>query len=172
MMGESMAKHADEPAQDAPETSPATPAEAKEEPAPSPEEHRTAVKRSLGDVQDYTRAADLFQVLADPTRLRLIAAMARAPLCVGDLSQVVELGQSATSHALRILRDRGIAQATRAGQMVRYGLADSGIRRLLAAAWAQSMGGEPPEALRLEEESREKDGRSKKKKKKKKKKHK
>lgn len=129
------------------------------------------VRRSLGVMEDYEEAARLFQVFADATRLRLVSALSSSPLCVNELSEVVNLGQSATSHALRILRDRGIVGAIREGQQVRYHLADPEVRVLLAQAWGQALDGEPPEAIvgpeSLDEES---NGHGKKKKKKKKKK--
>ncbi|NUP90592.1 MAG: winged helix-turn-helix transcriptional regulator [Candidatus Sumerlaeia bacterium] len=110
--------------------------------------HRiAALREALGAKEDYGAAADLFHVLSDPTRLRLIAALAQTPLCVGELSQIVDLGQSATSHALRILRDRGIARATREGQQVRYQLADEHLRPLLAAGWSHALDAPPPSAF-------------------------
>lgn len=118
---------------------------------PPPEEtngHRIAsIREALGARDDYSSAAELFHVLSDPTRLRLIAALAKSPMCVGELSQVVDLGQSATSHALRILRDRGIARAQREGQMVRYHLADEQLRPLLAAGWSHALDSAVPEAF-------------------------
>jgi ArsR family transcriptional regulator len=118
-----------------------------DEPCPLDKVRVEEVRQSLGSPEDHERTARLFQVFADPTRLRLIAALARAPLCVHELSEVVGLGQSATSHALRILRDRGIARAVREGQQVRYHLADAHIRELLATGWIHALGCEPPEAL-------------------------
>lgn len=157
------------------------------EQATAPGETKAAVTQEirgrLGPAEDYEHAAELFQVLSDPTRLRLIAALATSPLCVGELSAVVGLGQSATSHALRILRDRGIAVAQRAGQQVRYELANGQIRGLLASAWRQALETEPPVALAAPtgasgdtaeergEDGEEHEKHKKKKKKKKKKKH-
>jgi len=119
--------------------------------SPPPEESNgqriASIREALGAKDDYASAAELFHVLSDPTRLRLIAALAKTPLCVGELSQVVDLGQSATSHALRILRDRGIARAQREGQMVRYHLADDQLRPLLAAGWSHALDAAIPEAF-------------------------
>jgi DNA-binding transcriptional ArsR family regulator len=115
-----------------------------------PEKDATRVataRASLGSLEDHEQVARLFQIFGDPTRLRLITALARAPLCVHELSDVVGLGQSATSHALRILRDRGIARAEREGQMIRYHLADEHIRELLANGWTHALGCDPPRAL-------------------------
>jgi DNA-binding transcriptional ArsR family regulator len=108
----------------------------------------TEVRASLGENLLFTRTADLFHILSDPTRLRLIVALAKTPLCVGDLSQVVGLGQSATSHALRILRDRGIAIAVREGQQVRYHLIDEALRDLIRSGWRHAVGDKLPAALK------------------------
>lgn len=79
--------------------------------------------------------ARLFAVLADPTRLRLLDALARADeLCVCDLALVVGQSVSAVSHQLRLLRDRQVVVRRKAGRIVYYQLADAHVRRLLADA--------------------------------------
>ena len=50
------------------------------------------------------RMAELFGVLADPNRLRLLSALASQELCVCDLAAAAKMSESAVSHQLRILR--------------------------------------------------------------------
>ena len=76
------------------------------------------------------RMAELFGVLADPSRLRLLSALASQELCVCDLAAVAKMSESAVSHQLRILRTMRLVSYRREGRNVYYGLADSHIINL------------------------------------------
>ena len=49
----------------------------------------------------------VFQTLADPTRLRIVEALAAGELAVGDLVRTVDIDQSGVSRHLRILGEAG-----------------------------------------------------------------
>ena len=74
--------------------------------------------------------AETFRVLGDPTRIRLIAAMAVAERCVGDLASLVGMSESAVSHQLRMLRAARLVRTRRAGRQVFYTLDDAHILAL------------------------------------------
>jgi DNA-binding transcriptional ArsR family regulator len=74
--------------------------------------------------------ADTFRVLGDPTRIRLIAAMALTERYVGDLATLVGMSESAVSHQLRILRAARLVRTRRAGRQVFYTLDDGHILAL------------------------------------------
>ena len=74
--------------------------------------------------------AETFRVLGDPTRIRLIAAMALAERCVGDLASLVGMSESAVSHQLRMLRAARLVRTRRAGRQVFYTLDDAHILAL------------------------------------------
>lgn len=76
------------------------------------------------------RMAELFSVLADPSRLRLLSALAQQELCVCDLAAAVKMSESAVSHQLRTLRAMRLVSYRKAGRNVYYGLADSPITYL------------------------------------------
>jgi ArsR family transcriptional regulator, lead/cadmium/zinc/bismuth-responsive transcriptional repressor len=82
---------------------------------------------SLPDVARTHALADLFSALADPTRVRIIAALEGREMCVGDIAAALGLSQSATSHQLRTLRQHGLVQATRHGRMMYYALDDDHV---------------------------------------------
>jgi DNA-binding transcriptional ArsR family regulator len=75
--------------------------------------------------------ADTFAVLGDPTRVRLVDALAQGELCVSDLASLIGLTESAVSHQLRLLRSLRLVRARRAGRQVYYQLDDAHIRTLL-----------------------------------------
>src|SRR5689334_8994525 len=89
---------------------------------------------SNGPLLDEHAAEELaatFAVLGDPTRVRLVDALAHGELCVSELADVVGLSESAVSHQLRLLRSLRIVRARRAGRQVYYQLDDNHIRTLL-----------------------------------------
>lgn len=75
--------------------------------------------------------ATTFATLADPTRARLLHALAMTDeLCVCDLALLLGLSQSAVSHQLRLLRDRRVVSRRKAGRIVYYRLADEHVRHV------------------------------------------
>lgn len=86
--------------------------------------------------------ADLARALADPTRVRLLALLARTPLSVSELAAVTQLAQPRVSTHLGRLRDAGLVHAHRDGQGSLYRTADEAwspeaaavVRAVLAAA--------------------------------------
>lgn len=93
-----------------------------------------AVRASMPAEDDVVDLADVFGLLADPSRLRLLVALLGAELCVCDLAAAAGMSESATSHALRILRAHRVVVARRAGRMAYYSLADAHVRMLLDLA--------------------------------------
>lgn len=73
------------------------------------------------------RMAELFGILADPNRLRLLSALASQELCVCDLAAAAKMSESAVSHQLRTLRTMRLVSYRREGRNIYYGLADSHI---------------------------------------------
>jgi ArsR family transcriptional regulator, lead/cadmium/zinc/bismuth-responsive transcriptional repressor len=100
-----------------------------------------AVARATGALptqHEQDRLAALFASLADPTRSRLLLALANEELCVCDLSEIAGVSQSAVSHQLRTLRDLRLVAWTREGKRAVYRLADDHIRDLLAIGLAHA----------------------------------
>lgn len=69
-------------------------------------------------------------MLGDPTRIRLIAAMAASERCVSALAALVGMSESAVSHQLRMLRAARLVRTRRAGRQVFYTLDDGHILAL------------------------------------------
>lgn len=91
-----------------------------------------AVKARLIDTEDAGRLAEMFRLLGDPTRTRILFALLEAgELCVCDLAETVEIPESRLSHALRLLRTAGVVRNRRDGRMIYYSLDDSHVRLLL-----------------------------------------
>ncbi len=78
--------------------------------------------------------ADVFGLLADPGRLRMLLALRDEEMCVGDLAMTAGQSESSASHALGLLRAHGVVAVRRAGRMAYYRLADAHVRLLLDVA--------------------------------------
>jgi DNA-binding transcriptional ArsR family regulator len=90
----------------------------------------SAVKSNLVDERSALEMADLFKTLGDPTRVKLIHALVQSELCVHELTQVLDMGQSAVSHQLRFLRNLRIVKRRKAGKIVYYSLDDDHVVQL------------------------------------------
>ncbi len=76
--------------------------------------------------------ANLFKVLGDFTRVRILRALHVSELCVCDLVDVLEMSQSAVSHQLRVLRTSKIVKYRKEGKNVYYSLDDEHVYSLLS----------------------------------------
>ena len=89
-------------------------------------------KVSLFENDDVVYAAtQIFDALSDFTRFQILGALSQGEKGVSELQDVTSVSQSAISHQLRLLRDRGLVSARRDGQRVIYSLADDHVTTLL-----------------------------------------
>lgn len=75
--------------------------------------------------------AEMFRLMSDPTRLRIILACLDAPVPVGEMAEQLGISASLVSHHLRLLRAARLLQAGRRGRQVFYVVGDSHIRSML-----------------------------------------
>jgi ArsR family transcriptional regulator len=68
--------------------------------------------------------ADICSALADPRRILILYAINDRSTNVTDLANMIGISQPAASRHLKILRDRGLVQATRQGTSVEYSITD------------------------------------------------
>jgi DNA-binding transcriptional ArsR family regulator len=76
--------------------------------------------------------ADLFHLLGDPTRLRIVLACVATPIAVSDIAASLQLSSSLVSHHLRLLRAARIVKSERQGKQVFYSAADAHISGVLS----------------------------------------
>ena len=74
---------------------------------------------------------DLIESISNVTRIKIIRALAETPLAAGDLARVVDRTAPATSQHIRVLRDAGVIESTRSGNVVRYHLTNSTSAQIL-----------------------------------------
>ena len=92
------------------------------------------LRESIPEERQIVNVADIFSLLGDPARLRILIALSGRRLRVCDLVKVVGASESSVSHALRILRAHRVVDVIRRGREAHYALADSHVRALLELA--------------------------------------
>ncbi len=88
--------------------------------------HRAAIS-----VAELERLALTYQVLGDPTRLKIVMALRDVEMCVCDLAAFIGLSESAVSHQMRRLKDLALVKKRREGQVIYYSLNDQHVSQLL-----------------------------------------
>jgi DNA-binding transcriptional ArsR family regulator len=87
-------------------------------------------------VTAHDALVEIQQVLCEPARLGIVAALDGAELTVGELAALIGRRVPATSQHLRLLRDLELVEGERLGTTVRYrlraGAATDQIRGILA----------------------------------------
>ncbi|BDD85825.1 ArsR/SmtB family transcription factor [Desulfofustis limnaeus] len=71
---------------------------------------------------DFMVWADVLKLLAHPSRLCLIEALANGERCVGDLTEVIGHDISTVSKHLNLLREGGLVEDQKRGKQVYYRL--------------------------------------------------
>lgn len=76
-------------------------------------------------------ATNMLAALSDGTRLRILLYLLNGRASVTTIVEHCKVSQSAISHQLRLLRERGLVRAEREGRTIWYELDDLHIRALL-----------------------------------------
>ncbi len=102
--------------------------------------HAPALRERLLPLPVASDVAHLFALLGDPTRVRLLHALAIGKeVRVSDLANAVDRDPSTISHQLRVLRDHHLVTRERHGRVALYRLADSHVLGLFEQALAHAI---------------------------------
>lgn len=96
--------------------------------------HLDRVNRAREEIisdRELDRLALTYNVLGDPSRLKIVMALRTAEMCVCDLAAFTGLSESAVSHQLRRLKDLALVKNRRDGQVIYYTLDDAHVAELL-----------------------------------------
>lgn len=107
-----------------------------------------SVRAALPGDERVAEASEVFSLLGDPGRLKLLVALLEGEMCVCDLAAACGQGESAVSHQLRLLRAHRVVTARRSGRMAYYRLADAHVRLLLDVTLAHLDHASGPDAER------------------------
>lgn len=95
--------------------------------------HKEAVDKVLNKMPNeniFNHLADLFKLIGDTTRCRILYALDQDEMCVCDLANVLNMTKSSVSHQLSILKKHKIVRFHRVGKEVYYALDDEHIVKL------------------------------------------
>lgn len=87
-------------------------------------------KEQINNDLVYT-LSEFYKIMADYTRMKIIYALMKKELCVSDISEIVEMSQTAVSYQLRILRGARLVKHRRVGKMIFYSLDDDHINDII-----------------------------------------
>jgi ArsR family transcriptional regulator len=100
-----------------------------------------AARAALAGMPPPADISALFALLADPTRLRLVAALSAGELCVCDLAAATGVNRTRVSHQLRMLREGRLVRSRREGRVIFYSLDDDHVHDLLTMGIAHACEG-------------------------------
>lgn len=89
-------------------------------------------KRDLLSTDQASDLEELFKILANDTRLKLLHSLIRSKeMCVSDLCEVLSMKPQALSNQLQRLQDKGIVESRRDGNQIHYQIIDPCISSLI-----------------------------------------
>ena len=97
--------------------------------------HTDMVKNAkLHQIDDPTslQLAETFKVLGDSTRIKILALLSANEMCVCDIAAALQMGQSAISHQLRVLRGARLVKFRKEGKEAWYSLDDDHVVSLMS----------------------------------------
>ena len=77
------------------------------------------------------KLAELFKILGDPTRLKIVQLLLENEMCVNHIAETMGMGQSAISHQLRVLRQARLVTYRKEGKTAYYALNDDHVEGLV-----------------------------------------
>lgn len=89
------------------------------------------VKKDFPSNQLINTLSDFFKIFGDTTRVKIMYALDKSEMCVGDISVLLDMTVSAVSHQLKILREASLVKTKRQGKIVFYSLADEHVQRII-----------------------------------------
>ena len=92
------------------------------------------IQSNFPSAPDLDGAAEIFRLLGDPGRLKIVQALAVEELCVCDLAHFLGATSSAVSHQLRLLKQARVVKNRRDGKVVYYKIDDGHVTSLVISA--------------------------------------
>lgn len=100
--------------------------------------HSEVVERRRAEMPEESSLYDLsdfFKILGDSTRISILFAIDKEPMCVCDIASLLGMTKSAVSHQLKILRQSDLVSYRKSGKNVFYTLADDHVRDIIEKAF-------------------------------------
>ncbi|MBQ7728584.1 MAG: winged helix-turn-helix transcriptional regulator [Clostridia bacterium] len=92
------------------------------------------IRRQMPDTEVINAVSELFKVLGDMTRVKILFVLEQGALCVGDIATCTGMTKYAISHQLRVLRQAKLVRSRREGKEVFYSLDDEHVFQIFDCA--------------------------------------
>lgn len=92
------------------------------------------VKKNLPSKNVLLNIANFYKIMGDYTRIRILRTLEESPMCVCDLSVILDMTKSALSHQLKTLKQARLVKSDKKGKHVFYSLDDEHIKVILDIA--------------------------------------
>lgn len=89
------------------------------------------ISNKMKDDEAIQKTCNLFKILSDPNRVRIILSLQDGELCVCELSLLLDMSQSSVSHQLRHLRNSDIVKFRKENKQIFYSLKNDEIIKLI-----------------------------------------
>lgn len=87
-------------------------------------------EHNMPSEENLISVTELFKVLGDPTRTKILSVLYNDELCVCDISKILKMTKSAISHQLKTLRMARLIKSRRSGKEIYYSLADDHVGKI------------------------------------------
>lgn len=91
------------------------------------EEFIINVKEAQESEEVLDGLADFYKIFGDSTRLKILSALLQGEMCVGTITEVLEMSQSSVSHQLRTLKRARLIKSRKEGKWVFYSISDNHV---------------------------------------------
>lgn len=94
-------------------------------------ELKNYIDNEMPSIEKLYDLAELFKIFGDSTRIRILFVLFEHEVNVTDLSEALEMNQSAISHQLKILKQSKLIKSRRDGKQIFYSLADDHVATII-----------------------------------------
>lgn len=81
--------------------------------------------------EDLKKAGEMFKLLGNPTRLKILLAIKEGEKCVHEITEKINSEMSNISHHLRRMKDQNLVEVRREGRHKYYKIKDEHILKML-----------------------------------------
>lgn len=85
----------------------------------------------IPESDERVKLSEFFKVFSDPTRLHILYILLEGETNVGDLSERMDISQSAVSHQLKTLRQADLVKFRKEGRSIYYSLKDAHVSSII-----------------------------------------
>lgn len=87
-------------------------------------------REAIENIEKCEKMAEIFKVLGDAGRLKVVKALTAGELCASDIALVLNLENSVVSHQLKNLRSSGIVSSRKDGKYIHYKIENECVKKL------------------------------------------